>query len=76
MGRKTRDRQIILIQDLPSTFRQSDKVFPAYRINGEVIPVKHGFPLRVVAEGYYGYDWVKYVGCVTVDEVNEPVSEE
>ncbi len=39
----------------------SDKVFLAYRVNGQALPKKHGFPLRVVAEGYYGGDWVKYV---------------
>ena len=39
----------------------SDKVFLAYRVNGQALPKKHGFPLRLVAEGYYGGDWVKYV---------------
>ena len=39
----------------------SGKVFLAYRVNDRVLPKKHGFPLRVVAEGYYGGDWVKYV---------------
>ncbi len=39
----------------------SDKVFLACRVNGQVLPQKHGFPLRLVAEGYYGNDWVKYV---------------
>ena len=43
----------------------SDKVFLAYRVNGQTLPKKHGFPLRVVAEGYYGGDWVKYVDKVT-----------
>jgi DMSO/TMAO reductase YedYZ molybdopterin-dependent catalytic subunit len=43
----------------------SDKVFLAYRVNGQALPQKHGFPLRVVAEGYYGGDWVKYVYKVT-----------
>ena len=47
----------------------TDKVFLAYQVNGEVLPQKHGFPLRVVAEGYYGYDWVKYVYKVTADVV-------
>ena len=47
----------------------TDKVFLAYQVNGEVLPRKHGFPLRVVAEGYYGYDWVKYVYKVTADVV-------
>lgn len=39
----------------------SNRVFLSYRVNGEPLPEKHGFPLRVVAEGYYGSDWVKYV---------------
>jgi DMSO/TMAO reductase YedYZ molybdopterin-dependent catalytic subunit len=39
----------------------SNKVFLAYEVNGEPLPVQHGFPLRIVAEGYYGDDWVKYV---------------
>lgn len=38
-----------------------DKVFLAYGVNGEPLPRRHGFPLRVVAEGYHGDDWVKYV---------------
>ena len=48
---------------------QSDKVFLAYEVNGKRLPVKHGFPLRVVAEGYYGYDWVKYVYKVTAKTI-------
>jgi len=47
----------------------SDKVFLAYNVNGKQLPQKHGFPLRVVAEGYYGYDWIKYVYKVTVDKI-------
>lgn len=37
------------------------KIFLAYRVNGDVLPQKHGFPLRLVYEDAYGYDWVKYV---------------
>jgi sulfoxide reductase catalytic subunit YedY len=39
----------------------SDKIFLAYQVNGEVLPIKHGFPLRVVAEDHYGDEWIKYV---------------
>jgi DMSO/TMAO reductase YedYZ molybdopterin-dependent catalytic subunit len=46
----------------------SDKVFLAYSVNGRVLPKKHGFPLRVVAEDYYGGDWVKYVYKVTANK--------
>ncbi|MFH1350173.1 MAG: molybdopterin-dependent oxidoreductase [Pseudomonadota bacterium] len=49
------------IEKFPIEDVLSDKVFLAYEVNGEPLPKKHGFPLRVVAEGYYGDDWVKYV---------------
>jgi sulfoxide reductase catalytic subunit YedY len=39
----------------------SGRVFLAYEVNGKPLPRKHGFPLRIVAEDYYGDDWVKYV---------------
>jgi sulfoxide reductase catalytic subunit YedY len=42
------------------------KIFLAYRVNGERLPQKHGFPLRLVYEDAYGYDWVKYVGEIIV----------
>ncbi len=45
----------------------SDKVFLAYLVNGQELPRRHGFPLRVVAEGYYGSDWVKYVDRIIVE---------
>ncbi|MFZ5867650.1 MAG: molybdopterin-dependent oxidoreductase [Thermodesulfobacteriota bacterium] len=47
----------------------SDRVFLAYAVNGADLPRKHGFPLRLVAEGYYGYDWVKYVDKVTIEQI-------
>jgi len=48
---------------------RSNRVFLAYEVNGKPLPQRHGFPLRAVAEGYYGYDWVKYVYRVTVEKI-------
>jgi sulfoxide reductase catalytic subunit YedY len=42
------------------------KIFLAYRVNGETLPKKHGFPLRLVYEDAYGYDWIKYVDEIVV----------
>ena len=42
------------------------KIFLAYRVNGETLPQKHGFPLRLVYEDAYGYDWVNYVDEIVV----------
>jgi DMSO/TMAO reductase YedYZ molybdopterin-dependent catalytic subunit len=49
------------VERFPLADIRSDKVFLAYQVNGEALPRKHGFPLRIVAEDYYGSDWVKYV---------------
>ena len=46
----------------------SGKVFLAYEVNGKPLPRKHGYPLRIVAEDYYGDDWVKYVYKMTLDK--------
>ena len=45
----------------------SNKIFLAYAVNGKTLPQKHGFPLRVVAEGHFGFTWIKYVYKITVD---------
>ena len=49
------------VEKFPIADVRSDKVFLAYQVNGEKLPQKHGFPLRIVAEDYYGDEWVKYV---------------
>ncbi|MFX1243021.1 MAG: DUF4079 family protein [Promethearchaeota archaeon] len=38
-----------------------DNVLLAYEMNNEVLPVEHGFPVRVVAPNQLGYKWVKWV---------------
>jgi sulfoxide reductase catalytic subunit YedY len=49
------------VEQFPIEDVLSDRVFLAYEVNSKPLPKKHGFPLRVVAEGYYGDEWVKYV---------------
>ena len=36
-------------------------VFLVYKINGETLPLAHGYPLRVVVKGQYGSEWVKWL---------------
>ena len=38
----------------------------AYEMNGETLPVKHGFPLRVVVPGWASDSWVKWVTSIRV----------
>jgi sulfite oxidase len=38
----------------------------AYELNGSPLPVTHGFPLRLVAPGWAGDSWSKWVSRVTL----------
>jgi len=44
----------------------NESIFLSHTVNGVALPEKHGFPLRLVAEGRYGYDWVKWVENIQV----------
>jgi DMSO/TMAO reductase YedYZ molybdopterin-dependent catalytic subunit len=45
---------------------ESDDIFLAYSVNGDVLPKAHGFPLRLVAKGIHGDIWVKWVGHIEI----------
>ncbi|MFO7688301.1 MAG: molybdopterin-dependent oxidoreductase [Desulfobacterales bacterium] len=49
------------IQRFPLNEVQTNKAFLAYAVNESRLPEKHGFPLRAVAEGYVGSEWIKFV---------------
>ena len=55
---KSRDGKVLRIS-LENIRRK--KIFLAYQVNGQRLPQKHGFPLRLVYEDVYGDDWVKFV---------------
>jgi len=38
----------------------------AYEMNGKPLPVEHGFPLRVIAPGWAGDSWVKWLQHIEV----------
>jgi DMSO/TMAO reductase YedYZ molybdopterin-dependent catalytic subunit len=57
---------------LESIYRK--KIFLAYRVNGEPLPQKHGFPLRLVYADVYGADWIKYVNEIVVAPMPKPGS--
>jgi DMSO/TMAO reductase YedYZ molybdopterin-dependent catalytic subunit len=38
----------------------------AYEMNGETLPVQHGFPLRVVAPGWAGDCWIKWLTSISI----------
>ena len=38
----------------------------AYEMNGELLPVEHGFPLRVVVPGWAGDSWIKWLSSISI----------
>lgn len=60
---KGRDGKVLRIS-LESIRRK--KIFLAHHVNGQPLPKKHGFPLRLVYEDVYGADWVKFVDEIGV----------
>jgi len=38
----------------------------AYEMNGQPLPVEHGFPLRLIAPGWVGDSWVKWLQHIEV----------
>ena len=51
---------------IPLQEPRQKKILLAYRVNEADLPQKHGFPLRLVLEDHYGYEWVKYVDEIEV----------
>jgi DMSO/TMAO reductase YedYZ molybdopterin-dependent catalytic subunit len=45
-----------------------DDTLLVYGMNGEVLPVDHGFPVRVLTPGWVGVSNVKWVGSIEVSE--------
>ena len=44
----------------------SDTIFIAYEVNGQRLPQRHGFPMRLVAGDHKGRRWIKYLNRITV----------
>jgi sulfoxide reductase catalytic subunit YedY len=41
-------------------------MFLALKVNGQTLPEKHGFPVRLVAEDIFGGKWVKWLSTIEV----------
>ena len=44
----------------------NDGIYLAHTVNGQTLPVEHGYPLRLVAKGIYGSYWVKWLEVIEV----------
>ncbi len=57
------------MERFPITEIVSNQVFLAYQVNGQVLPRKHGFPLRAVVEDHYGSEWIKFVHRIEAHKI-------
>jgi len=42
-------------------------VFLAYEVNGETLPLEHGYPLRLVVSKVFGYEWTKWINRIVIE---------
>ncbi len=57
---------ISFARSLPLDKAKRPEVLLAYKMNGEELPVAHGFPLRAVVSGWYGMASVKWLSKIIV----------
>lgn len=53
-------------RSIPAKKALDENTLLAYEMNGETLPVKHGFPLRVITPGWASDSWVKWLSSITV----------
>lgn len=53
--------QDFYLKDLPLTRAFQDDVLLAYELNGELLPNRNGFPVRLFVPGFYGTNCVKWI---------------
>ena len=52
--------------ELPLNVVRQDGVFLAHTVNRQILPEEHGYPLRLVVKGNYGYDWIKWLDRIEI----------
>lgn len=55
------ETQDAYLKDSPLTRLEDGDVLIAYEVNGESLPVEHGFPARLLVPGYFGTNSVKWL---------------
>ena len=53
------------------SLKEAKEYILATKVGGEALSHSHGFPLRLVAAGKRGYDWVKWVTAIEVNDTGE-----
>lgn len=54
------------IKSIPIDIAMRDDVLVAWGMNGEPLPLLHGYPLRIVVPGWFSTYWVKMLAAIEV----------
>jgi len=54
------------IKSIPLDIAMRDDVLVAWAMNGEALPLLHGYPLRIVVPGWFSTYWVKMLSTIEV----------
>lgn len=60
--------KITFARSLPVSKARSPEVILAYKMNGEDLPSRHGYPVRAVVGGWYGMASVKWLKRILVSD--------
>jgi DMSO/TMAO reductase YedYZ molybdopterin-dependent catalytic subunit len=53
---------------LPLEYITKNDIMIAYKMNGVVLPPERGFPFELVAEGKWGYKWIKWITKIELSD--------
>ena len=65
-GKFAKEDQENYLKDIPLSRLAEGDVLIAYELNGAPLPLKHGFPARLVVPGYFGTNSVKWLSRLEV----------
>jgi DMSO/TMAO reductase YedYZ molybdopterin-dependent catalytic subunit len=55
----------------PLSYIRDNDIIMAYKMNGLTIPPERGFPFELVAEGKWGYKWIKWINKIELSDDQE-----
>ncbi len=72
----TSDAASITVRSLTGYYRrfslgEAENYLLAVRVGGEELEPRHGYPARLVSPGKRGYDWVKWVDYIEVNDTSK-----
>jgi len=55
----------------PLSYVMNNSIILAYKMNNLTMPAERGYPFQLVAEGKWGYKWIKWVTDITLTNTSQ-----